>query len=141
AVAFAAAGAIAGRFSDRMRAVQAREQRLLDSGLELAGVRSVDEVAPAVAAAALRMPRAVGAAVEIDGAAPVHAGRSEGQRTAVEIVARGARLGALELVHEGRLGPEDRAALELLALQAGVAVDNQRLAASEREAAVLEAEL
>ena len=41
----------------------------------------------------------------------------------------------------GRLGHEDRAALELLALQAGLAHDNQRLLAHAREAAALEAEL
>jgi hypothetical protein len=49
ALAVAAVGAIAGRFSDRMRAVHAREQRLLDSGFVLGGLPATDELPAALA--------------------------------------------------------------------------------------------
>jgi signal transduction histidine kinase len=141
AVAVLAAAAIAGRFSDRMRGVHAREQRLLDSGLAMGAVTAHEQLPQAIAAAALRTPRAVGAEVRLAGAATVVAGRMSGSRTATDIVARGARLGRIVVAHRAPLEREDRGALELLALQAGLAADNQRLLAQEREAAALEAEL
>jgi signal transduction histidine kinase len=141
AVAAIAAGAIAGRFSDRMRGVHAREQRLLDSGLAMGALTAHEQLPHAIAGAALRTPRAVGAEVEIAGAAAAVAGRMSGSRTVTNIVAGGARLGRIVVVHRAPLEREDLAALELLALQAGLAADNQRLLAQEREAAALEAEL
>ena len=177
AVAVVAVGAVAGRFSDRMRGAHAREQRLLDSALALGGLTAPERLAQTVAAAALRTPRAVGAEVTLDGAPAVVVGRTGAgartvapgrtgadartvapgrtgagartvarrrtgrHRTATDIVARGAVLGRLVVAHDGPLEPEDRSALELLALQAGLAADNQRLLAQEREAAELEAEL
>ena len=141
AVAALAAGAIAGRFSDRMRGAHAREQRLLDSGLAVGALTAREQLPDTIAAAALRTPRAVGAEVEIAGAGAAVAGRMSGSRIATDVVARGARLGRIVVAHRAPLGCEDRAALELLALQAGLAADNQRLLAQEREAAALEAEL
>jgi signal transduction histidine kinase len=141
AVAALVAGAIAGRFSDRMRGAHAREQRLLDSGLAVGALTAREQLPHAIAAAALRTPRAVGAEVEIAGDGTVVAGRMSGARTATEIVARGTRLGRVVVAHRASLEREDRAALELLALQAGLAADNHRLLAQEREAAALEAEL
>ena len=136
-----AAGAIAGRFSDRMRAAHGREQRLLDSGLVLAELGAREPLAEAVAAAALRTPGVAGAVVEIDGHPPAVAGRVQGRSTVTRIVAHGALLGRITVVHDAGLEAEDRVALELLALQAGLAADNQRLLSREREAARLEAEL
>lgn len=126
-VAALAAGAIAGRFSDRMRGVHAREERLLDSGLAVSALTGHEQLSHAIAAAALRTPRAVGAEVAIDGAATALAGRMAGSRCATDIVARGTRLGRIVVAHRAPLEREDRAALELLALQAGLAADNQRL--------------
>lgn len=140
-VAFLTAGAIAGRFSDRMRAARAREQRLLDSGLALSEVRTSTALAAAVAEAALRAPRVVGAAAAIDGHATATRGATGRRHTTTPILARGARIGTVTVVHDVALEPEDLAALELLALQAGLAADNQRLRGREREAAAVGAQL
>ena len=64
-----------------------------------------------------------------------------GARAEIEIVARGAHLGEIVVAHRAPLEVEDRGALELLALQAGLAADNQQLLARERVAAALETEL
>ena len=141
ATAFLAVGAIGGRFSDRMRAAHAREQRLLDSGLALSEVHTGVALAAAVAEAALRTPRATGAVAVIDGEETTTRGRTDGERTTAPIMARGARVGSITVFHPAALDPEDEAALELLALQAGLAADNQRLLAREREAAALGAQL
>jgi signal transduction histidine kinase len=141
AVAVVAAGAIAGRFSDRMRAGHTRAQRLLDSGLAIGRTRAPDQLARAVAAAALRSPGAAGAIVELAGAPACLTGRTDGHRTVTEIAARGDRLGRIVLRHRGALEADDRAALVLLAVQAGLAADNLRLHVQRRDAAVLEAEL
>jgi signal transduction histidine kinase len=140
AVAAVALGAIAGRFSSRMHAVHAREQRLLESANELGELAAHDRLSQAVAAAALRTPGAVGVAVGLDGRRAV-LGDSRGHRTVFGIVVRGEQLGLIDVAHSRPLEPEDRAALERLALQAGLAADNQRLLAQEREAAAMEAEL
>ena len=127
AVAPLAVAAVAGRFSDRMRAVHARGQRLLDSALAL-GEPGADHRLPGiVATAAVRTPRVTGAAVELEGIGSAMAGRMEGRRTSTPIAARSAPLGRIEIAHRGALDPEDRAALELLALQAGLAADSRRL--------------
>ena len=140
ALAVVAVAAIAGRFSGRMHAVHVREQRLLESANSLGELAAHDRLPEAVAAAALRMPGAVGVEVGLDGRRTV-AGHNRGRRTVVGIVVRGERLGAIELSHRGRLEPEDRASLELLAVQAGLAADNQRMLVREREAAAMQAEL
>ena len=127
AAAVLATGAIAGRFSDRMRAAHAREQRLLDSGLALGQLAAHPRLPHAVAAAALRTPRVTGADVRLAGLPALVTGDTAGTRTAIAVVARGAPLGRLVVAHRARLEPEDRAALELLAAQAALAADNQRL--------------
>jgi signal transduction histidine kinase len=140
-VSFVAAGALAGRFSDRMRDAHAREQRLLDSSLALSDARSSETLAAAAAEAALRTPRALGAIVELQDEPTVSRGTIVGRRTHVPIMARGLRLGQITVVHDGGLGAEDQAAVELLALQVGLAADNQRLLTRERDAAALSARL
>lgn len=141
ALAFTAGGVIAGWFSERMSRAHARAKSLLDSGLALGDVGGVDAVPGVIAAAVLRLSRGGGAVVELAGTAAARAGRTEGERTAIDIVARGVCLGRIEVVHDSSVGPEERAALELLAMQAGLAADNQRLLACEREARAVEAEL
>jgi signal transduction histidine kinase len=140
AVAALVAGAIAGRFSDRMRAVHVREQRLVESGLALGEPDAQRRLPRTIAAAAMNMPRVAGVEVQLDGAATVAMGRIEGPRSVSDIVARGVVLGHI-VAHHRRPAHEDRAAIELLAVQGALAADNQRLLAQERQAALLEAEL
>jgi signal transduction histidine kinase len=141
AIVFAAVGGVAGRFSDRMRRAYAREERLLRSGLELSGTIADDGLAAVVARAAARVRNVDGAHVHIDGLPPAVAGHVDGQQTAVAIAARGVTIGRIELTGRRRIGTEERAALELLATQSGLAADNRRLLARERERAGIEAEL
>src|SRR5215218_1393234 len=129
AAAIVALGAIAGRFSDRMRAGHAREQRLLDSGIAITETTTHEQLLAAVAAAALQTPGAVGAVVELEGAGSLVVGAMEGERTAIDIVARGARQGWIVVRHQTALTGEDRTALELLALQAGQAAARNDLVA------------
>jgi signal transduction histidine kinase len=141
ALVFLAIAAVAGRFSDRMRQAYAREQRLLDSGLQLGRSLAGARVSEIVARAAARVPGVRGAHVVIAGEAPVDVGDSGARRVEIPIQARGAELGRLEVFPARGPGLEERAALELLALQAGLAADNRRLLARERERAGVEAEL
>jgi hypothetical protein len=122
-----AVAAVAGRFSDRMRTGHEREQRLLDSALELGEPGAYDRLTSLVAAAAVRTPGVAGAAVELDGVGTAVAGRIEGHRTSTPIIARSTRLGRIVTAHRRALEREDRAELELLALQAGLAADGRRL--------------
>ncbi|MDQ2676392.1 MAG: hypothetical protein M3Y34_06240, partial [Actinomycetota bacterium] len=69
------------------------------------------------------------------------AGEVRGADTTAGIVVRGEQLGTIQLSHRRRLEREDRAAVELLAVQTGLAADNHRLLVQEREAAAIEAEL
>jgi signal transduction histidine kinase len=140
ALAAVVVAAIAGRFSGRMHAVHEGEQRLLDSAIALGQLATHERLTQAVADAALRTPAATGVAVVLEGRHLV-VRDSGGHRTTVDIVVRGERLGSIELTHRRRLEPEDRAALELLAVQAGFAADNQRLLVQEREAAAIQAGL
>ena len=139
--ALLAVGAVAGRFSDRLREAHERDRRLLESGLAVANAAGGAALPAAVAEAALRTPCATGAVVAIDGLPPARAGHAGAQRTREQIAARGTALGRIELSHHARIAPEDAAALELLAMQAGLAADNQRLLHNEREAAAVAAEL
>jgi signal transduction histidine kinase len=129
ALAVVTAGAVAGRFSDKMRAAHAREQRLLDSGLALTAATGYERLPAEVGTAALRTPRATGVAVEFDGAPPYFAGRSGGRTATTHIAARGALIGRVHISHERELDPGDRAARGLLALHAGLAADNHHLLA------------
>jgi signal transduction histidine kinase len=140
-VAFVAAGTLAGRFSDRMRDAHRREQRLLDSSLALSDPRSLSGLVAVAAEAALGAPKAVGAIVELDGEVAAVRGSAHGRRTDTPILARGARIGRFGVFHDAELSPEDRAGLDLLARQVGLAADNQRLLDHEREAAALGTQL
>ena len=109
AVAPLAVAAVAGRFSDRMRAVHARGQRLLDSALALGEPGAYHRLPGIVATAAVRTPRATGAAVELEGIGSAVAGRMKGRRTSTPIAARRALLGRIEMAPSaGALDPEDR---------------------------------
>jgi signal transduction histidine kinase len=140
AVVAIAAGGVAGRFSSRMHAAHAREERLLESAIALGELAVRDRLPQTIAAAASRTPGATGAEVMLDGRRAV-AGHRDGDTTTIAVVVRGERLGAIEVTHRRRLEPEDRSALELLAVQAGLAADNQRLLVQERDAAAIQAEL
>jgi signal transduction histidine kinase len=140
-LALATVAAVAGRFSDRMRGTHDREQRLLDSGLAVGATAAVEDLPGVVARAACGVAGAEGVTVELAGAPTARVGRLSGTSTSVAIVARDAALGRIELVHDARLVPEDRAALELLARQAAIAADNHRLREREHEAVAIEAEL
>ncbi len=140
---FLTVGALAGRFSDRMRASQPRQEHLLRSGLDLARLGDVDSLAAVLAE---HVRQAVGAAavrVDLSGSRPVSLGRPGGDSLCVPIALREQRFGELE-VSSGAdrvLSPEDLLVVETLAQQAAVAADNHRLLAIERDQARLQAEL
>jgi signal transduction histidine kinase len=140
---FLIAGITAGRFSQRMRTARSRQERLLISGLRLARLENLDAL-PNVLAEELEQALDV-AKVEVllHGAPAVVAGSSARETLRVPIRAHEIDYGNLTLgLPAGRsFTPEDRVVAEKLALQAGVAADNQRLLASEIERARLQAEL
>jgi hypothetical protein len=136
-----AVGLIAGRFSSRMRGLHEREQRLLESAIALGDLGAHDQLPQAVADAALQTPGATGVEVVLEGLPRAVRGQLRGDVVTTGIVVRGEKLGSIELAHRRPLEPEDRAALELLAFEAGRAADNHRLLVREREAAAMQAEL
>ena len=136
-----AVGLIAGRFSSRMRGLHEREQRLLESAIALGELGAHDRLPQAVAGAALQTPGATGVEVALEGSPRAVLGQLRGDVVTTGIVVRGEKLGSIELAHRRPLEPEDRAALELLAFEAGRAADNHRLLVREREAAAMQAEL
>lgn len=89
------------------------------------------------------MGTAGGARVELSGARAVECGvlRQEGRHERIPIELRGVRYGTLFLSGSRALSDEDRATLAILASQAAVAAENRRLLESERERAVIRAEL
>ncbi len=140
---FLTVGALAGRFSDRMRSNQPRQEQLLRSGLDLARLGDVDSLAAVLAE---HVRQAVGAAavrVDLSGSRPVAIGRLGGDSLCVPIALRDRDFGTLEVSSGAArvLSPEDRLAVETLAQQAAVAADNHRLLAIERDQAMLHAEL
>jgi signal transduction histidine kinase len=135
-------GAIAGRFSDRMRAAREREADLLESGLALARMAEPQAISATLARCAIRLVGAAGARVAIDGVPPATVGESPADGVELPIETRGRRVGTLRLNCAGaRLSPEDRAVLATLAVQAGVAAENRRLLEAERTGALLRGEL
>ena len=137
------AGMIAGRFSERMRTGRDRQERLLASGLRLARLENLDAL-PAALAEELELALDVASVrVELCGIAPIEIGGPAGEALRIPISAHGIGFGSLTLGSTTRrsLSPEDRVVAAKLALQAGVAADNQRLLALERERAALHAEL
>jgi signal transduction histidine kinase len=130
------AGSIAGRFSDHMR-VQLAQQRLITAGLELARLEGADDLSELVARRAAELPGVLGARVTIDDGEPVEKGRL-GSRPLHFVLGRQAGA-TLEVEFAG--GPEERAALAILVLQASVARENELRLRSERERARLQAAL
>jgi signal transduction histidine kinase len=141
AVVFLSVGALAGHFSDRMREAAGRQARLLESGIAIAHLASAADLPLTVAGYARAAARAAGARVELtDGQVAVDGAVGEAPvRIAIEV--RGVRFGTLAIEPGRPVGPEDRAALTTIALQAAVACENQALLASERERAALEVQL
>lgn len=138
ALVFAAAGGIPGRFSERMRLAQRRQERLLDSGLELARLGETGDLAVAVGRHASRVADLRGVRVTLGDAAPVETGRLDAPYV---LPFEGSGALEVELRRDGGVADEDRAALAVLALQASVAQQNRRLLERERERVLLEAEL
>jgi signal transduction histidine kinase len=138
-VTFVAVGVIAGRFSDRMRATQRRQEQLLQSGLALAQVSDLGALPPLLAEHARRVVDLAGVRVSLDGAADAEAGLLAGDSLRVPIDAHGTPFGGLEVAaRPGReLGREDRAVLSILALQAAAAIDHQRFLAAEHQRRLL----
>jgi signal transduction histidine kinase len=142
AVVYAAAGGIAGRFSDRMRQAQRRQERLLDSGLALSRLEESDDLAATLARHAALATGATGVRVTLGSGVPAEIGRVGSSPEVIELYG-GDAPGRMEvdLPRTGGSAGEERAALALLALQAGVARENRRLLDSERKRAALQAEL
>jgi signal transduction histidine kinase len=139
--ALLASAVVAGRFSDRMRAVHARQERLLRSGLRLSEAEGRERLAAVAAGEATATPGVSGAVVRLDGVPGARAGRLDGARTSLPMTAHGLRVGTLETVHTTAPATEDRAALELLARQAAMVAENLRLLEIDAERAALEARL
>src|SRR5687768_1477744 len=138
---FIAVGAAAGHFSDRMRATQAREERLLRSGLRLSGASTPERLGEEVACEVISTPGVYAADVLVDGVSYGIGVPRGGHRTRLPLRAHGVEVGRIEAVHRNVLAPEDRAALELLASQAALIAENLRLLDLEGERAALETRL
>ncbi len=137
------AGLLAGRFGEQMRDGRARQERLLASGLRLARLENHDAL-PAVLVEELELALDVASVkVQLRDMPTIEIGRAEGETLCVPISAQTVDFGSLTLgLTTGRsFSPEDRVVARKLALQAGVAADNQRLLTFERERAALHAEL
>ncbi len=143
AVALLAVGAITGRFADRMRAGRSRQLQLLESGLALAALTDPAALPGLVANRALELVPAYGVRVTIDGIRPAERGKLEGERLRLKLTSGRSELGMLEVgVSDERfVTSEQRLSLELLAMQAAIAAENQRLLVLQRGQAALHAEL
>jgi signal transduction histidine kinase len=142
-VVFLLAGALAGRFSARMHASQRRQQGLVDSGLRLARLETLEALPMLLVDELQRTLEVSCVRVQLEHAPAVGVGVPAGEQLVVPIEARGINFGSLTLSAPNRRGfaPEDEVVAGQLALQAAVAADNQRLLASERERAALHVEL
>ena len=143
AVALLAVAAITGRFADRMRAGRARQLQLLESGLALAALSDPDALPALVAGRVLELVPALGVRVVIYGSRPAELGQLAGERLKFKLTSGESDLGVLEVAMSRRrfVSPEERLSLELLAVQAAVAAENQRLLVLQRGQAALHAEL
>src|ERR687898_107040 len=108
---FLAVGATAGHFSDRMRATQAREERLLRSGLRLSAASTRERLGEDVACEVIATPAVYAAQVLVDGGSHGIGGPRGRLRTRLPLRAHGVDVGRIEAVHRKTLAPEDRAAL------------------------------
>ncbi len=140
-VSYLAVGAVAGRFSDRMRDIQRRQSLLLESGLALANLTRAKDLPATLARDARALLGSRGARVELIDGASVESGVIEGRWERVPIEARGVRYGTLAVGGAGTISPEDRVTLGILTLQAAVAAENQRLLQDAGERAALRMEL
>lgn len=143
AVTLLAVGAITGRFADRMRAGRNRQLQLLESGLALAELSDPDALPALVAGRVLKLVPALGVRVVIYGTRPAELGKLSDERLMLRLTSGESDLGVLEVgMSRGRVvSPEERLSLELLAVQAAIAAENQRLLALQRGQAALHAEL
>ena len=140
---YLALGVIAGWFGARMRDGQARQRLLLQSGLKLAHLRAGDDLAAVLGQEARKLcpSRCVQAALSEtahSGLGPVVGGPAE---VRIPVTLRGTGYGELTIGRSAALSADDRATLEILALQAAVAAENRNLLEGERERAVVRAEL
>jgi signal transduction histidine kinase len=140
-LAFLAVGAVAGRFSDQLSAAQRRQAALLRSGLRLTDVGDAESLPALIAEAALATPRVIGVTVTLDDARPARAGQVSHVRTQIPVVTDGRTVGTIGLAHDGELAAADLGALQLLAVQAGLAAGNMRRLQAERERAAVEGRL
>jgi signal transduction histidine kinase len=138
---FAAIGLIAGRFSDRMREAQRRGALTLQSGLALNSLPDRRGLPALVAESAMSAVAADGARATLDDLGEALCGDCANPLAAVAVDVRGEPVGRIEVARRRPLTAEDLAALRLLALQAGLALDNQLLLERERERAAVEAQL
>jgi signal transduction histidine kinase len=140
-VAYLAVGSVAGRFSDRMRNIQRRQSLLLESGLALANLTRAEDLPATLAQRARTLLGSRGARVELIDRTPVESGVIDEPSEHVPIETRGVLYGTLAVGAARTISPEDRTTLGLLALQAAVAAESQRLFQNARERAVLRMEL
>jgi len=141
AVAYAAVGLIAGRFSDRMRQGQTRHRQLLDTGLALSHLTRDGDLPATVARDIRALLGARGVEVELDDGPTVRDGTLGDDAERVAIIARQGRVGALTVDAGRRLSDEDRAVLGIVAVQVAIAADNRQVLELERERAAIRAEL
>jgi len=141
AFALVSVAVIAGRFSDRMREVQRRAAQTLQSGLRLSALGDKDALPVVVAQSAMRVVDADGASVDLEGFGSATLGHSDPRAAITPVQVRGRGLGEIEVSKSAGLRSEDRATLRLLALQAGLAVENLLLLERERERVAVEGEL
>ncbi len=139
--AYLAAGLAAGRFSDRMRAAYASEERLLRSGLRLSEAGRRERLAEIALSEAIGTPGVLGATVGIDGVTQGCAGVERGTRTVIPMVAHGVHVGTIEVFHDGAPAAEELAAFKLLARQTAIVAEGLRLLDLDGERAALESRL
>lgn len=139
--AYLAVGAVTGRFSDRMRDIQRRQSRLLESGLALANLTRAEDLPTMLAQDAHTLLKARGARVELIDRPPVESGVIDGPAERVPIQTRGIRYGTLAVAAARTISPADQVMLGILTLQAAVSAENQRLFQEAQERAMLRREL
>jgi signal transduction histidine kinase len=142
-IALGAVGVLAGRFSDRMRAVQSHQEHLLRSGLELAQLAEPDTLAQMLARHVRQAVDVAHVRVELTGAPMVAFGAPAEDSLCLPISSPQSQFGTLQVSASAKhsLRSEERLMLATLALQAAVAADNHRLLAAERERVALQTDL
>ena len=143
AFAYLSLGVVAGWFGARMRDGQARQRLLLKSGLTLAHLRAGDDLVAVLGKEARKLCPSNSVEVTLTDAAhgerePVVDRPGEAR---IAIALRETSYGMLTIGRSETLSADDRATLEILALQAAVGAENRRLLEGERERAAVRAEL